>query len=339
ELRHPAEHAVGFAMPVGLYAIIDSATRARSGLDPDSHRDRLAERASRFSQIAAANPHAWDRRVREAGEIRESGPRNPMQAFPYTRAHCSSWNVDQGAALLLCSLEKADELEIPEHRRVFPLASAEANHMVPVSARADLAEVVGARLTANAALAASGLSAGDIDLIELYSCFPVAVEAFAAAAGLQPDRDLSITGGMAFAGGPYNNYFLQATARAAELLRAGAGQNALLSCISGIMTKQAFAVWSAKAGVGPFARLDLTAETAAQQRILEVHESYNGMARVAGCTVLHGRGEEPRVVALVDTPEGARAFAVSASPALVASFQQEEWVGRTVTVRNGELVP
>ncbi|MDE2301406.1 MAG: hypothetical protein KGK11_02495, partial [Sphingomonadales bacterium] len=89
ELRHPAEHAVGFAMPVGLYAIIDSATRAKSGLDPDDHRDRLAERASRFSEIAAANPHAWDRRVREAGEIRESGPRNPMQAFPYTRAHCS----------------------------------------------------------------------------------------------------------------------------------------------------------------------------------------------------------------------------------------------------------
>lgn len=337
ELRHPAERAVGFTMPVGLYAIIDSALQAERGIGIAAHRDALARRARRFSEIAAANPHAWDRRARDLEEIREAGPRNPMQAFPYTRAHCSSWNVDQGAALLLCSQAKADELGIAPDRRVFPLSSAEANHMVPVSARADLADVPGARLTARAALQAAGRQAQEVDLIELYSCFPVAVEAFADAAGIPADRDLTITGGMALAGGPYNNYFLQATARAAELLRAGAGRTALLSCISGIMTKQAFALWSRDPGAQPFARIDCTAAAAAQQRTVEVLEAFSGQGRVVGSTVLHARGEEPRVVALVDTPDGARALACSNDPALVERFQKEQWVGRTVQVSDGEL--
>lgn len=210
--------------------------------------------------------------------------------------------------------------------------------MVPVSARADLTDVTGARLAAEAALEASGMKGQDVDLVELYSCFPVAVEAFAAAAGISPGRDLTITGGMAFAGGPYNNYFLQATARAAELLRAGEGRTALLSCISGIMTKQAFAVWSRDPGNRPFARLDCTGQAAAQQHTVEVLEAYSGEGRVAGCTVLHSRAEAPRVVALVDTPAGARAFACSADLSLVDRFEREEWVGHTVTVENGELV-
>src|SRR5690606_27749788 len=153
---------------------------------------------------------------------------NPMQAFPYTRNHCSTWNVDQAAALLLCSMGRARELGIPQSTWIYPLASVESNHMVAVSARAGLAECPGARITGRAALKAAGLATADIDLIELYSCFPLAVQTYAEGLGLSLERDLTVTGGMPFAGGPYNNYFLQATCRAAELLREGRGRNALL---------------------------------------------------------------------------------------------------------------
>ena len=51
------------------------------------------------------------------------------------------------------------------------------------------------------------------------SCFPLAVELYADALGLAETRDLTVTGGMPLAGGPYNNYVLQATCRAAELIR------------------------------------------------------------------------------------------------------------------------
>ena len=337
ELRHPAEVGVGLKMPVGLYAILESARRAASGFSVDEHRDRLAARYARFSQITVANPDGWTRTALDAATIRDDGPRNPMQAFPYTRAHCSTWNVDQAAALLFCSASRAQALGIDRSRWVFPLASAESNHMVALSARADLIRSPGADAAARAVLDAAGISAGDIDLIDLYSCFPIAVDTFADALNLPPDRDLTFTGSMAFAGGPYNNYVFQATARAAQLLREGAGRTALTSCVSGILTKQAFALWSSEPPRDGFVRSDVTAEAAAAATEVPVVENYTGGGRIAGCTVLHARGEAPRAVALIDTDDGARALAVSEAEETISGMQREEWVGRRVEVVAGKI--
>ena len=337
ELRHPAEVAVGLKMPVGLYAILESARRAASGLSVDEHRDRLAARYARFAQIAAANPDGWTRTALDAATIRDDGPRNPMQAFPYTRAHCSTWNVDQAAALLFCSVARAQALGIDRSRWVFPVASAESNHMVALSARADLIRSPGADAAARAVLEAAGIAAGDIDLIDLYSCFPIAVDTFADALDLPLDRDLTFTGSMAFAGGPYNNYVFQATARAAHLLREGAGRIALTSCVSGILTKQAFALWSTEPPPGGFVRRDVTAEAAAAAAEVPVVENYTGGGRIAGCTVLHARGETPRAVALIDTDDGARALAVSEAEETISEMQREEWGGRRVEVVAGKI--
>ncbi len=337
ELRHPAENAADLKMPVGLYAILESARRAAAGMSVDEHRDRLASRYARFAEIAAANPDGWSREALDAETIRDHGPRNPMQAFPYTRAHCSTWNVDQAAALLFCSAERATALGIDRSLWVFPVASAESNHMVSLSARADLVRSPGVDATAQAVLEAGGLTAADIDLFELYSCFPVAVDTFADALGLPPDRDLTITGSMAFAGGPYNNYFFQATARAAQLLREGEGRTALLSCVSGILTKQAFALWSIEPPQDGFTSRDVTREVAAAATEVPVVENYTGGGRIAGCTVLHARGEEPRAVALIDTDLGARALAVTDACEIVEGMQRDEWVGRKVQVVCGRL--
>ncbi len=337
ELRHPAEIAAGMKMPVGLYALLESARRAANGLSVDDHRDRLAARYARFAAIAADNPDGWTRTPLDAATIRDDGPRNPMQAFPYTRSHCSSWNVDQAAALLLCTAEKATALAIDRSRWVFPVASAESNHMIALSARADLIRSPGADAVARAILEAGDIAATDIDLIELYSCFPVAVDAFADALDLPSDRDMTITGSMAFAGGPYNNYFVQATARAAQLLRAGVGRTALLSCVSGILTKQAFALWSSEPPSAGFVNCDVTAEVASAAAELSVIEDYTGGGRIAGCTVLHARGEQPRAVVLIDTDDGARALAVSDANETIAGIESEEWVGRRVQVVAGQL--
>ena len=337
ELRHPAEVAVGLKMPVGLYAILESARRAAGGWSVDAHRDRLAARYARFAQIAATNPESWTRTALNAAQIRDDGPRNPMQAFPYTRAHCSTWNVDQAAALLFCSATRADALGIDRSRWVFPVASAESNHMVALSARADLIRSPGADAAARAVLDAGGIAVGDVDLIELYSCFPVAVDTFADALGLPPDRDLTFTGSMAFAGGPYNNYVFQATARAAQLLREGAGRTALISCVSGILTKQAFALWSSEPPRDGFVCRDVTAEAAAAAGEVRVVEDFTGGGRIAGYTVLHARGEAPRAVALIDTDDGARALAVSEAEETIAGMQREEWVGRQVQVVSGRI--
>ena len=332
ELRHAAEKRAGLVMPVALYAILESAWRAKHGWSVSDHRDRLAELYSGLSRVAEQNPHAWNRKPIPAEVIRDPSEKNPMQAFPYTRYHCSTWNVDQAAALLLCSTALAEELGIPRDKWVFPVASTESNHMVAVSARADLASCPGARITGRAALDAGGLGIDEVDLVELYSCFPIAIETYAEALGLPLSRPLTVTGGMAFAGGPYNNYFLQATCRAAELLRQGAGRNALLSCVSGVITKQAFGLWSRAAPPGGFTHLDLTDQVARDTEARDVLEEFTGVATVAGYTVLHGRGQLPRGIALVDTSDGKRALTTTEDQGLIDAMQEMELVGRPVRV-------
>jgi acetyl-CoA C-acetyltransferase len=231
-------------------------------------------------------------------------------------------------------------LGIPRKQWIYPLASTESNHMVPLSARDDLAACPGAGIAGRAALDAAGLSAADVDLIELYSCFPIAVELYAAELGIPAARDLTVTGGMSFAGGPYNNYVLQATCRAAELLRDHAGQRrtALVSSVSGVLAKQGFGIWSTQPSPTGFVNTDVTSDVARQMPEREVIARYSGDARIAGFTVLHTRGTPPRGVAIVDTPTGARTIATTDDPALIARMQTEEFVGRTLRIDNERLV-
>ncbi len=338
ELRHPVEKRAGLVMPVGLYAVMESAYRARHGWTVSEHRDRMAALLEKCSRIAAENPHAWNRDHASAERIRDAGERNPMQAFPYTRAHCSTWNVDQAAALLFCSAERAAELGVPRERWIYPVASTESNHMAAVSARADLASCPGAAIAGKAALDAGELAPEDVDLVELYSCFPLAIETYADALGLPLTRDLTVTGGMPFAGGPYNNYVFQATCRAAELLRQGKGRTALVSSVSGILTKQGFGLFSSSPAPNGFVHADVTTAVARKMAVREVANNYSGPANVAGYTVLHGRGETPRGLLLADTADGRRALVTTTQPDVLAAMETEEFVGRPINVTEDELV-
>jgi acetyl-CoA C-acetyltransferase len=334
ELRHPAELRAGMKMPVGLYAILESAYRARNGWSVDAHRDRLAAMYARFSEIAAANDAAWKRTRLAAEAIRNASPRNPMQAFPYTRLHCSSWNVDQAGALLFCSAAKAEALGIARARWIYPVASTESNHMLPVSARADLAACPGAGIAGRAALDAAGLEAGEVDLIDLYTCFPIAVETYAAELGLPLTRELTVTGGMPFAGGPYNNYVLQATCRMADLLRQGRGRTGLVSSVSGVLTKQGFGLWSTQPGPKGFVLQDVTASVARAVGSKPVVDPGAGEGLVAGYTVLHEHGRPPRGVVVADVG-AARSVAHTDDPSLTARMEAVEFCGARIRLSEG----
>lgn len=337
ELRHEAELRAGLRMPVGLYAMMETAFRARRGYAVDVQRDRVAELYSRFSGIAAQNPDAWIRKPIPADFIRNASDRNPMQAFPYTKLLCSSWNVDQAAALLFCSTAKAEAMGVPKERWIYPWASTESNHMVPVCARAQLDACQGARIAGQAAMTPFGLSPADLDLIELYSCFPVAVQAYAAELGIDLNRDLTVTGGMPFAGGPYNNYVLQATARMAALLREGRGRTGLVSSVSGTLTKQGFGLWSAAPAEGGFLFADVSDVVARVSPVKPVVQDYQGMATIAGYSVLHDPGQKPRGVAIVDADAGRRAVVITDNSSVIAQMQATEFSGVHVKVDEGRF--
>jgi len=317
-------------MPVNYYAIMESAFRAARGWSIEESRDRVASMYARFSEIATDNPHAWKPGIVEAQLIRDPGPKNPMLAFPYTKLHNTSWNVDQAGALLFCSAVKAQALGIPRERWLFPLASAESNHMRSVAQRRDLHRVPGIAAAAGKAFEHCGLGVEDIEFAEFYSCFPVAVESYAQEMDFPLVRDLTVTGGMPFAGGPLNNFVLQSTCRMAQLMRARPGSRGLVTSVSGLLTKQGLGLWSTRPPTNGFGFFDVTEEVAAGNPPLEVLESFQGPATVAGYTVLYQLGEPQRAVAMVDTAEGQRAVVWSEVPELMQAMEREEFCGRTV---------
>ena len=335
ELILDCEIRAGLAMAVGFYAVMESAYRARHGESLEQNRRRLGEMYARFTRIAADNPHALRRDLLSADDVNDS----PMLAYPYTTRMVSSWTVDQAAALLVCSAGTARELGFDPSRQVVPLVAVESNHMPSLTSRPDLTRAAAMRTMSEAASAATGLSMADVDLLELYSCFPIAVAMAAEGLGVPAGRDLTLTGGMPFAGGPFNNYVFQATCRAADLLVSSTSPSqALVSCVSGLYTKQGFTLWSSEPGERPFSLLDVTQAVASAEPDREVVGVASGRGTIAGCTVLCEHGEPRRAVAVVDLEGGGRTTCGSSDPSVVQAFLTQECVGRPVAVVDGELV-
>lgn len=338
DLVLPCERATGLRDAAGFYAIMESAWRARQGQDIATSRARLGDLYARFTEVAAENPHAHRRKALSSEEISAETTENPMLAFPYTKRMISAWTVDQAAALLFSTAGVARALGIPEDRWVFPAATAECNAMPALSSREDLTRSIVTKFMAEATASATGLQLTELDLYDIYSCFPIAVKSAAAGLGLADDRALTLTGGMPFAGGPLNNYVFQSTCRAAELLSRGSGATALVSCVSGLYTKQGFTVWSAAPPERPYVALDVTDEALKHERLLPIAESPEGTARIVGYTVLFQPGRPGRAIAVAELPDGSRWAASSQDPATIDRLTSDEGVGKAIRVSGAEFV-
>jgi acetyl-CoA C-acetyltransferase len=330
EILSPLEVKAGLHTPVSQYAVIENALRFAEKQRLDAHRDVVAALQARASAVAAGNPDAWDRNPHSAVEIRGPQPGNRMLAFPYTKLHTSQWNVDQAAGLIFCSLGTARALGLSAERFVYPLAVADANHMLPLAARPALERVPGFAHAGRRAFEHAGLCAAQLDRLELYSCFPVAVRAQARELGIDEARPLTVTGGMTFGGGPLNNFVLQALARTAVLLRAAPGSTGLVTAVSGILTKQGVSLWASRPPEAPFGFFDVTRETADEQAALALVEAGDGPARAAGYTVLFEGERAARTAFVCDLPDGRRTLAASDDPALAELGTREELSGRSL---------
>jgi acetyl-CoA C-acetyltransferase len=323
----------GLTIPAAQYAVIESAWRAAHGQSPDEHARDLAAFWSGFSVVAERNVHAWRREPVSAAFLEVPSRENPMYASPYTRWHCSQWNVDQAVALVLCSPAAAERYGVSRDSWVFPVAAVESNAMIPLSARAQMHRAPAARAGAEELRALTATDVRDVDDVELYSCFPSAVRVQADEIGLTDGRALTVTGGMTFAGGPLNNANLQALATLAALLRGNPNRSALISCISGMITKQGMALWSATPPPDGFRAADVSDAARAATAVAFVTSEADGPARVDGYTVLHARDGTPeRAIAVATTPAGERCVAASSDAAVVAALATDDWVGRDVHV-------
>lgn len=327
-LGHPGEWARQLMLPIEFYPMFDNALRAARGWTVDGHRDRLARLWSGFSEVAATNPDAWIRQAFTPAEIREPSPSNRMVGFPYTKRMNANNAVEQAAAFVLCSVDKARSLAIPPDRWVFPWAGTDANEHWHVSHRWSLAEAPAIRLAGRAALSLADVGVDDLAHIDVYSCFPSAVQIATAEIGLGTDRPLTVAGGLSFAGGPWNNYVSHSIAAMVDRLRADPGSVGFVTANGGFLTKHAFGVYSSEPPSTPFRHADLQAEVDALPR-RGLAEEVDGPVTVETAVVMHDRASCPeRAIVSCLMPDGRRAWGTSTDSDAMKHFTSEETAGR-----------
>ena len=327
------ERSRGMEMPINFYPLFDSAIRASRGESIDEHRTRLANLWQGFNEQAVANDHAWSRTAMTADEIREPGKGNRMVGFPYTKAMNSNWDLDQGAAVLMCSAQLAEDLNIPRDRWVFPWAGTDAHDTYSVTNRRDLHSSPAITEAGKALFTLADKSPDDVAHIDLYSCFPSAVQVGAASIGFGEDRQLTQTGGLTFAGGPLNNYVTHSIAAMVDTLRSDPGTLGLVSANGGYLTKHAIGLYSTEPSGKPFGWaspqdvIDQAPQTASA-------EEYSGAAEVEAYTVMHN-AEGPEVgLCALRTPDGARTWGQVTDTGAMAEMISDEAIGR-----RGDLSP
>jgi acetyl-CoA C-acetyltransferase len=332
-----AEQARSLGLPVQMYPLFECALRAAAGETIPDHQVRVSELWARFSAVAATNPWAWSQEPRSALEIRTVGPDNRMVGFPYPKLMNANLQTDQAAALLLCSAEAADGAGVPRDRWVFPWSGAEAHDHWFVSDRWDLHSSPAIAACGRAALQVAGVTIDDIAHVDLYSCFPSAVQFGAAALRLpldDPDRTLTVTGGLGFAGGPGNNYVTHAVATMMSVLRQDPGSFGLVTALGWYATKHAIGVYRTEPPPDGFGWRSVQDEVDALPS-RRPDADYAGPVVIEASTVLHERDGSPSLGILAClTPAGLRSWANTRDADLMQVLVTEDLVGRSATLRS-----
>ena len=328
----PAEIGIRLWQPTDLYALFEAANAAAQGRTFDEQRSFLGPLMSSFSKVAAEHPHAWFRDALSADQIAKVTEDNRLIAEPYPKQMNAFPNVDQGAAAIVTSLATARELGI-EDRCMFVWAGAEMKEPAPAE-RPVLSDAPAMRRASAAALEAAGVGADDLQWIDLYSCFPIAVQVGAAGLGVELDdaRGLTITGGLPFFGGPGNDYSLHAIATLLDRLREAGGLG-YVGANGGMLSKHSIGVY----GATPPSRGFLMADTEAGQKeidaaALPVALEAEGLATVVAATVIYDRdGSVSSAPAIAQLDDGRRVVA-QADDSIRAALAGTQLTGRRIRV-------
>lgn len=343
DVQHAGEVAIGLTEGIGAvygFAMRDIARRAHLGIAPDEYRRQLGELLSGMTRVAKNNPYAWFPEARESEFLYETRVDNRMISYPYTKHMMAIMDVDISAAVVVVSHEWADAHNVPVSKRVYPWTSCYARDPVFVAVRDKLWKSDAMEAIGQAVLSSAGLTIDQIAHFDLYSCFTSAVNFGRDALGvshLGGDR-ITVTGGLAYAGGPGSSYVLTSIGAMTRRLRDHPGDKGLVGSLGWMMTNHAYAIYSTEP---PPAGVRQPDEGAIQARLdaipqRRIADNYVGPATIATYTVMHDRqGEPTHGAAICDLPNGDRAYAKITKRDLLVRAEKEELVGKDVEITGG----
>ena len=328
----------GIVFPPCCYALFETALRAASGRTIQEHKNYMGKLMKKFSDIASQNPNAWNQQIYEEEQITTPSKDNRYINYPYTKLMCSNMFIDQAAALIMTSEIEAEKLGIERKKWVYLRGSADFKNVHNLSQRPKIYNSPAAREGAKYALRQAGLSLQDIDAFDIYSCFPSIVEIIMEEIGIKPDdnRNLTITGGLPYFGGPWSNYSLHAIVTSIEQIREDPSKNIMVIANGGYNSKQSFGIYSSKPPKLSWEEIDVTES---QNKILEeklpepIIEA-SGKITIDAYTILYERSGNPnRGIALGTLENGRRTYTfIINTPEILKKLEREDIVGKTYTI-------
>jgi acetyl-CoA C-acetyltransferase len=308
------EYDHGITRATHIFPLFENALRAAQGRSDAEQRRVAAELLAANAAVAAGNPHAWFRDAPSADEIETVTDANRMIVHPYTKRMNAIMAVNQSAAIVVVSSSFAREHGI-EDRCAAVLGGAGAEEIWNPIERNTFSEAPAMALAIDTALARAGVAAGELDAMDLYSCFPCAIQLALRALGIEADRPLSLTGGLAFAGGPGNAYVLHSLAAALDRLREHPDERLLVTGIGMANTKHSATVLTG-AGHEPAAATGATSyREERKEEPRRVEPRPDDAATIVTWTIEYDReGRPSNVILFLDLDGGARSVANMRDP-------------------------
>lgn len=285
----------GLSAPVDVYPIYENAGRAAYGQTLAEGQAESGAIWAQFSQVAASNEGAWIRKPMSAEEILTPGPKNRPLAFPYTKLTVANSSVNQGAGFIVTSLAEARRWGFAEERLIYVGMGAAAKEDPNILRRDRYDRSVSMDTAIRRTLELNGMTGADLDLVELYSCFPCVPKMARRTLGWPLERPASVFGGLTFGGGPIANYMSHAVVSMVQRLREG-GRNGFLFANGGFATdNHCIVIASQPIAAARFPQdLDYQAEADAARRAVPVlNKDYVGPAEIESYTVFHDREGQP----------------------------------------------
>jgi len=303
----------GIVAPTDVYPLYENACRAAWGQTLAEGQRESAEIWSGMSRVAAGNPAAWLRNEVSPSQIVDASPSNRPIAFPYTKFTVANASVNQGAAFIVTSLARAKLAGVAETQLIYVGRGAAAREPGDVLARDRLDRSLSLEATLNGALRLNGLTPADVELVELYSCFPVMPKLARRVIDWPVDRQMTTFGGLTFGGGPVGNYMSHAIASMTQDLRESGNLHGLLFGNGGFATTSHSIVISRDATIAAQGAHDPSVQheaDAARPAAPTVLDTYSGDGVIETYTVFYDREGAARSGTIVGrTPANERFLA------------------------------
>lgn len=242
------EDAHGLRGAIFAYPLIENAIRGQEKRTIQQHNIEMGNILEKFSLIAKNNPLADRRKGYTAHEISKVSKRNPYIGYPYTKLMNANAFIDQSSAIIMTTVQHAKELGINRDKWVYLHGCSDTYDHWYLSDRINFYSSPAMKVACEEALKMANCAINDIEFLDIYSCFPSAVKIACDEMNIDINtkKQLTVTGGLPYFGGPGNNYVTHSISEIMNRVRNNHGSKGLVTANGNYITKQSVGIYSSE---------------------------------------------------------------------------------------------